>query len=185
MRRGAKQRFRGSLSDAHPSHVLAKPVRVCPGSFLPAASRAQITNMTKVWRKESTPRWDADKARIVGGAPVGVFDARYKELEVGSLVPGSWWRVEDGDATVGYGWLDVVWGDAEILVATDPSAQGQGVGTFILAHLEEEAASLGLNRLYNIVRPTHPDKAKVSAWLAKRGFLANEDGSLFRTVPRG
>lgn len=140
--------------------------------------------MALIWTKESTPRWDEDKARIVGGAPTGVFDVRYAELAVGSLVPGSWWRVQSDGETVGYGWLDVVWGDAEILLATDPNRPGQGIGTFVLAHLEEEAEQLGLNRLYNIVRPTHPDKVAVSAWLAKRGFLANEDGSLFRTVPK-
>ena len=136
------------------------------------------------WTKESTPRWDADKARIVGEAPTGVFDVRFRSLVEGQLVPGSWWRVTASDQTVGYGWLDVVWGDAEINLATAPAAQGQGVGSFVLERLEAEARWLGLNRLYNSVRPTHPDKAAVSAWLAKRGFEASEDGSLFRTVPR-
>ena len=77
-------------------------------------------------------------------------------------------------------------GDAEILLATAPDARGQGVGSFILDHLESEAHERGINYLYNTVRPTHPDRDRVSAWLRTHGFQANEDGSLFRAaVPRG
>ena len=79
--------------------------------------------MTLRWIRETPAHWDANKARIVGGAPPGIFDTRYKTCKIGELVPGEWWRVEDDAAVVGYGWLDVVWGDAEILLATDPSAQ--------------------------------------------------------------
>jgi len=138
--------------------------------------------MTLQWHKESTPRWDEAKQRIVAGAAPGTFDVRYKTLEVGQLVPGTWWRVDDDGRTVGYGWLDVVWGDAEILLATDTELRGQGVGSFVLEHLEAEAHGLGLNRLYNIVRPTHPEGEKVTRWLTKRGFVASEDGSLFKQV---
>ena len=70
------------------------------------------------WSKEESPRWDADKKRIVGSMPKGVFDVRYAELAEGDVVPGEWWRVEDDGAVVGFGWLDIVWGDAEILLAT-------------------------------------------------------------------
>ncbi|MCB9649534.1 MAG: GNAT family N-acetyltransferase [Deltaproteobacteria bacterium] len=138
--------------------------------------------MALEWTKERTPTWDEDKARIVGGADPGVFDARYKALRVGGLVPGTWWRVQDGGATVGYGWMDLVWGDAEILLAVAPDARGKGVGAFILERLADEARHLGLHRLYNIVRPTHPDSAKVTRFLTARGFTASEDGSLYRSV---
>ena len=138
------------------------------------------------WIREKPARWDDDKQRIVGDAPPGVFDRRYSTLEIEQLIPGEWWRVEEGDKIVGYGWLDVVWGDAEILLATDPSAQGHGVGSFALDRLEAEARSRGLNYLYNVVRPNHPDAPAISAWLEKRGFKASEDGSLLRAlVPRG
>ncbi|MEZ6197084.1 MAG: GNAT family N-acetyltransferase [Planctomycetota bacterium] len=139
--------------------------------------------MTLTWIHESNPHWDDDKVRIVGGAGGGVFDARYAALAAGESVPGEWWRVEDDGRVVGYGWLDVVWGDAEILLATHVEARGQGVGTFILEHLEHEARKRGLNRLYNTVRPKHPDRAAVSAWLEGKGFRGSEDGSLFRVVP--
>jgi ribosomal protein S18 acetylase RimI-like enzyme len=138
------------------------------------------------WIADKPPRWDDDKARIVGGAPAGVFDARFGRCEKGDMLPGEWWRVEQDGKIVGYGWLDVVWGDAEILLATDPELQGKGIGTFVLDNLEREARGKGLNYLYNIVRPTHPNRDEVSGWLKKRGFAPSEDGSLMRaTAARG
>lgn len=128
--------------------------------------------------KEGTTRWDDDKQRIVGDAPAGIFDRRYATLNPGDIVPGEWWRIEDGGDVVGYGWLDIVWGDAEILLATAPDARGGGVGSFILDELESQARAHGVNYLYNVVRPTHPDRAGVTAWFEKRGFKASEDGSL-------
>jgi len=142
--------------------------------------------MSLEWIRESgLPVWDADKKRIVAGAPAGVFDTRYGQLAAGEQVPGEWWRVEEDGETVGYGWLEVVWGDAEILLAVAPDAQGKGVGTFVLEHLEREANERGLNYLTNVVRPTHPEAGKVTAWLQKRGFKASEDGRLLRGVVTG
>jgi N-acetylglutamate synthase-like GNAT family acetyltransferase len=139
---------------------------------------------TWIWIRESPAHWDADKARIIGGAPVGAFDSRYRASPLGQLMAGEWWRVEDDGRVVGYGWLDAVWGDAEILLATDTEAQRHGVGTFILERLEDEAQSRGLNYLYNLVRPTHPRAAELSAWLEKRGFCPAEDGRLLRGTRR-
>lgn len=139
--------------------------------------------MTLRWIQEESPaKWDAGKARIVGRAPAGVFDSRFAKLTDGALVPAEWWRVEDEGRVVGYGWLDVNWGDAEILLATDPESRKRGVGTFILEHLEAEAFARGLNYLYNTVRATHPDRAALSAWLEKRGFTGSEDGRMLRAV---
>lgn len=140
--------------------------------------------MSLEWKADKPAKWDPDKARIVGGAPAGVFDARYARLDEGDLVPGDWWRVVDGDATVGFGWLDVVWGDAEILLAVDPQRKRGGVGSFILDRLAEEARRRGIHYLYNLVRPTHPDQAGVTAFLEGHGFQAGEDGSLFRTLTK-
>jgi len=135
------------------------------------------------WIRERNPVWDEPKDRIVGGVPAGVFDSRYDTLQKGNLVPGEWWRVEDEDGrVVGYGWLDVNWGDAEILLATEPDARGKGVGTFVLRQLEGEARARGLNYLYNLVRPTHPNAEDVAAWLSRRGFSQESDGRLLRAV---
>lgn len=136
------------------------------------------------WIPESPAVWDVDKAAIVGAAPVGVFDSRYASARVGAIVPAEWWRVEDGGRVVGYGWLDVIWGDAEILLATHVEARRRGVGTFILGQLESEARARGLNYLYNVVRATHPDGEAVAEWLVRRGFTRSVDGRLLRAVVR-
>jgi len=143
--------------------------------------------MSLRWIHEAAPRWDADKARIVGGAPAGIFDQRYAAMRAGDVAPGEWWRVEDDGKTAGYGWLDLVWGDAEILLATDPVARRRGVGSFILERLGEESRARGVNHMYNRVRETHPDAQALTRWLFQRGFAASsEDGRLLRAeVSRG
>ena len=139
--------------------------------------------MTFNWTREQPARWDDDKKRIIGGAPSGVFDARFGRCKEGDVLPGEWWCVtDDAGAKVGFGWLDVVWGDAEITIATDPAHEGKGVGSFIVEHLEHEARERSVNYVYNTVRPTHPKREEVSAWLGRRGFEHNEDGSQFRAI---
>jgi N-acetylglutamate synthase-like GNAT family acetyltransferase len=134
--------------------------------------------MSLRWIRETPPRWDGDKARIIGQAEAGIFDSRYRRLEEGEVLSALWWRVEDEGAIVGYGWLDSNWGDAEILLAVDQARQHSGVGDFILHRLHDEAAWAGLNYLTNIVRPTHPRAAELTAWLGKRGFIPSDDGRL-------
>ena len=143
--------------------------------------------MPFTWIREPSACWDANKQRIIAGARPGVFDTRYRECCHGDPVPGDWWRVEDAqaDRVVGYGWLDVVWGDAEILLATDPELRGRGIGSFILSQLDREASLRGLGYIYNTVRPTHPDEHAVKAWLTSRGFQEKEDGRLVRRVGIG
>jgi GNAT superfamily N-acetyltransferase len=133
------------------------------------------------WKHEDGPaRWDDDKQRIVGDAPDGTFEGIH--YGKGDLVAGDWWRVEDGGKVVGYGWMDTVWGDAQILLAVDADARGKGVGTFILDHLESEAKGQGLNYLFNVVPPKHPDPDGITAWLTKRGFEPSQEDRLSRRV---
>ncbi len=139
--------------------------------------------MALEWIRENPPRWDADKARIVGDAPEGIFGLPRRAE--GELVAGEWWRVEEDGRVVGYGWMDTVWGDAEILLAVDPAARGRGVGSFVVERLEAEAAARGLNYLYNVVRPTHPERDAVVAWLEGRGFERRRDGRLVKRVVGG
>lgn len=140
--------------------------------------------MSYDWKHEQGAEWDEPKRRIIGGAPAGIFDRRYQDIALGERVPGEWWRLEDDGAVVGYGWMDVVWGDAEILLAVAPEARGSGAGSYILERLAEEAQSRGLNYMYNVIRPTHPEAASLDAWLRARGFGASDDGSLLRAATR-
>lgn len=139
--------------------------------------------MNLQWIHETPPQWDADKARLIRAAPPGTLGVdKLARFAVGDLIPGDWWRVEVGGAIVGYGWMDSTWGDAEILLFVDPERRRQGVGTFILTHLEDEARSRGFNYLYNVIPKNHPDGAGIERWLGNREFNAFADGSLRRSV---
>ncbi|HEX5041807.1 MAG TPA: GNAT family N-acetyltransferase [Candidatus Polarisedimenticolaceae bacterium] len=134
--------------------------------------------MTRRWIHESPARWDADKEAVLGAAPPGALDV--EAFRRSSILPGDWWRVEEEGRTVAYGFMDAVWGDAEILVAVGPEAQGRGVGGFVLDRLEEEARARGLRYLYNVVRPSHPKGAEVTRWLTSRGFKDSDQGGVLR-----
>jgi N-acetylglutamate synthase-like GNAT family acetyltransferase len=132
------------------------------------------------WVHDPDPRWDEDRERVFSTVPPGVFRAVARPP--GERLPGDWWRVEDGGRVVGYGWLDDVWGDAEILLAVEEGARGTGAGRFMLARLEDEAAARGLNYVLNVVHDTHPDRAAVTAWFLAHGFAGAEDGQLRKRV---
>lgn len=133
------------------------------------------------WQKEDVPRWDADKQRLFDDTAL---------LSVGMDRPGpytcladEWWRVTDAQgAVVGYGWLDSEWGDAQITFFADPDHRGEGIGAFILDHLDDEARQRGLNYIYNIVPDSHPDRAWMTSWLARRGLHKSTQGDLRRRV---
>ena len=109
--------------------------------------------------------WDADKARVIGGAPEGAFVLTFTD---GESLPGDWWSARGADGeVVGYGRLDTTWGgDAEILLAVAPDRQESGVGTFILGKLDEEAAVAG-PQLHPQPDP-RPCAARSGARLARR-----------------
>ena len=133
--------------------------------------------MALTWVREEQARWDADKQRIIGGAPEGVFDIEHAD---GDPMTGDWWAAKDGGTVVGYGWLDSAWGDAEILLAVDLHAQAQGVGSFVLDNIEHEAAARGVNYVYNTIRATHPRRAEVQEWLEARGFRGDDRDDTLR-----
>jgi ribosomal protein S18 acetylase RimI-like enzyme len=130
------------------------------------------------WQHEASPSWDADKRRVIGSAPAGVFDLHFRE---GQPLPGDWWVATAEGRVVGYGWLDATWGgDAEILLAVDATTRQQGVGSFVLSHLEDEAAARGLNYVYNTVRETHPGRDDLHDWLAVRGYRGGTSDTTLR-----
>jgi len=140
-----------------------------------------------VWVREESPVWDEGKQRIIGGAPEGAFVLPFTE---GDPLPGEWWSVRaraEGEggtegAIVGYGRLDIGWGgDAEVLLAVDPGHQTLGVGSFVLARLEEEAGARGINYVYNTIRD-HDARDLVHDWLVVRGFRGAVDGDLRKRV---
>ena len=133
------------------------------------------------WVKDDDPRWDADRERVFATVRARRLP-RASRGKPGERLPSDWWRVEDDGRVVGYGWLDDVWGDAEILLAVEGSARGTGAGAFALARLEDEAAARGLNYVVNVVRDTHPDRDAVTAWFLAHGFTGTDDGRLRKQV---
>ena len=136
--------------------------------------------MQLTWFHEETPVWDDDKVRVIGGAPDGAFVIPFQD---GQSLPGDWWSARTSDdAVVGYGRLDTTWGgDAEILLAVDPARQQQGIGSFILARLEDEAAARGINYVHNTIRE-HTERDLVHDWLVVRGFRGPSDSVLRKRV---
>jgi GNAT superfamily N-acetyltransferase len=134
------------------------------------------------WVHESPAVWDDAKARILGTAAPGVF--KFGGAGPGELLPGDWWHVLDGDRIVGFGWMDINWADGEILVAVDPAAQRGGVGSFVLARLEDEARARGVNYLYNVIPPAHPEPVRLAGWLEKHGYVPHGGGLLRAAVAR-
>jgi len=132
------------------------------------------------WVREKRPVWDADKVRIIGGAPAGAFVLAFGD---GEELPGEWWAARDGRGeAVGFGRLDTTWGgDAEILLAVAPDRQEGGVGSFILDRLDAEAAQRGINYIHNRIRE-HSHRDVVHDWLVVRGFRGPVDGDLRRRV---
>jgi N-acetylglutamate synthase-like GNAT family acetyltransferase len=132
------------------------------------------------WVKDDDPRWDADRERVFATIGTDVFPGLARQM--GDQLPSDWWRVEDGGRVVAYGWLDDVWGNAEILLAVDEAARGTGAGAFALARLEDEAAARGLNYVVNVVRDTHPERTAVTDWFLAHGFTGTDDGRLGKQV---
>jgi GNAT superfamily N-acetyltransferase len=139
---------------------------------------------SREWIHESPAHWDREKSRLIGGAAPGIFDPRLLDRPLGSLLPGDWWRAEEDGKVVGYGWMDLIWGDAEILLVVDEAARGRGIGSWILDRLEQEAFASGVRYTYNQIRATHPDLDTVQRWLEARRFVASSDGRLLRAVVR-
>jgi GNAT superfamily N-acetyltransferase len=135
------------------------------------------------WIREDAPCWDADKQRLFGEAELAA--TALNPPAPGAVVADEWWHVADAAGViVGYGWLDSEWGDAEVTFVVAPDRRGEGVGEFIIDHLEAEAVARGLNYIYNVVPATSPNPEWVTAWLVGQGFVAG-DGDLRRRVREG
>jgi GNAT superfamily N-acetyltransferase len=130
------------------------------------------------WHAEPSPtRFDAQKKAFFARLTPGTV----RVDPAGDFLPGSWWRLEVDGELAGYGWMDVTWGDAQILLAVDPDLRGKGYGKAILEHLEFEAHREGLGYLFNTIPADHPDPDAVRGFLEANGFARSGlDGRLLR-----
>src|SRR5579863_4025925 len=137
--------------------------------------------MTLHWTKEDAPVWDAAKRDVFG--PDGLAATGLVPPADGAPLADEWWRVtDDAGAVAGYGWLDSEWGDAQVTFLVAPARPGAGIGEFIVARLEHEAAQRGLNYIYNVVPASHPEPAWMTGWLTGHGFAVSGSGDLRRQV---
>ena len=133
------------------------------------------------WVKEDVPRWDSDKQRLFDDT--ALLSVGMDRPGAGTPLADEWWHVVDDEgAIVGYGWLDSEWGDAQITFFVDPSRRGEGIGSFVLDHLEDESHKRGLNYIYNVVPDSHPDRAWMTGWLQRHGLRESTHGDLRRQV---
>lgn len=132
------------------------------------------------WTHDTAPTWDADRRRIVGAWP-GSFPSLVAAHE-GAPLPGRWWAASENGTRVGFGWMDVTWGDAEVWLAVSPEAHHRGVGSFILERLVAEARKQGLRYLYNRIPPGHAQPGPLKSWLVRRSFGLSGDGLYKRLV---
>ncbi len=121
------------------------------------------------WIREPFPvRRNDAMARILGSIPPGSLS-----LPEGDLLPGDWWRLESNGEVVGYGWMDVTWGDAQVMIAVSADHRKAGHGATIVDHLAKEAHQRGLAYLFNTIPADHPDPDGVRAFLERQGFVSS------------
>ena len=128
----------------------------------------------------STPVWDADKQRIIGGAPEGAFVLPFRRRRAaGRVVVGPRRRRRRSSATAASTSAGAA--TPRSCSPSTRSARSEGVGTFVLGSLEDEALRRGLNYVYNTVRE-HSERDLVHDWLVVRGFRGAVDGDLRKRV---
>ncbi|GEM_PF-5388488 len=126
------------------------------------------------WIKEDKAIWNENKARIIG-SNIGSF---FLDFPVQSdILPGEWFNLTDENGEiVGYGWINVSEGDAEISVAIDGKYQGRGYGSQIIDNLYREVESLGFEEIIVVVRQENPNASDVVKWAYKNGYVAEWPG---------
>ena len=71
--------------------------RLCSSYTSPRKAWLDVTTDSAdglTWVREEAPVWDADKSRVIGGAPEGAFVLGFED---GQALPGEWWAVRDAD----------------------------------------------------------------------------------------
>ncbi len=138
-----------------------------------------MTTSSYVWLKEDAPAWDTQKDHLFGAAEIAAVGIDRPQPD--ESIADEWWRVVDASAAVvAYGWLDSEWGDARISFVVAAGHRGQGIGEFVIDHLEDEAFARGLNYIYNVIPASHPNPSWIRHWLIVRGFSVDPEGNLRR-----
>lgn len=100
------------------------------------------------------------------GGYIAVADASGWVVGTGAFLPAA--HAPDD----GHTWFEIV------KMATDPSAQGQGIGAAILDQLIDEARSRGADRIW---LETNRQLEAATALYERKGFVALEEGDQWET----
>jgi ribosomal protein S18 acetylase RimI-like enzyme len=130
-------------------------------------------NFMMDWIQEQPALWDETKQNILG-ANKGAFDIEH--TQVGGELDGVWFKLIDNNEIIGYGWIDLAYGNPEISIAVDSHKRFSGYGNTILRNLEEKALALGFSEVECIVRRKNADAINAIKWFHRNGFVPDWPG---------
>ena len=131
-----------------------------------ALNRRWIDEMFGMEEKDRRQLEHPKNAILDPGGYIAVADASGWVVGTGAILPAH-------DAPDdGHSWMEVV------KMATDPSAQGQGIGSAVLDRLVEEAQTRGSDRIW---LETNRQLEAATAIYERKGFVALADDEVWET----
>ena len=129
-------------------------------------NRAWIEEMFGMEEKDRRHLEHPLKTIIEPGGYIAVADANGWVVGTGAILPAAF-APDDGNT-----WMEIV------KMATEPSAQGQGIGAAVLDRLVDVARERGANRVW---LETNSQLEAATALYEKKGFVALSDEEAWET----
>lgn len=134
------------------------------------------------WIEDHDPRWDEDRETIFATVSDDLVPAGFRVP--GRRLPGTWWRVKDGDTAVAQGWLLILPDRAVALLAVAEAGVASGAGGFGVVQLGREVGDRGFGRVVTMIRRKYPRCAAVTVWTLERETLRPSPTRQGRSTPR-
>ncbi|MFL0356607.1 GNAT family N-acetyltransferase [Erythrobacter sp. GH1-10] len=133
-----------------------------------------FASLNRAWIEEMFGMEDKDRRQlehpvktiIEPGGYIAVADAKGWVVGTGAVLPAAF-APDDGNT-----WMEIV------KMATEPSAQGQGIGAAVLDRLVDVARDRGANRIW---LETNSQLEAATALYEKKGFVALSDAENWDT----
>ena len=133
-----------------------------------------FASLNRAWIEEMFGMEDKDRRQlehpvktiIEPGGYIAVADAKGWVVGTGAVLPAAF-APDDGNT-----WMEIV------KMATEPSAQGQGIGAAVLDRLVDVARERGANRIW---LETNSQLEAATALYEKKGFVALSDAENWDT----
>lgn len=135
---------------------------------------AAFASLNRAWIEEMFGMEDKDRRQLENplktiiepGGYITVADAHGWVVGTGAIVPAAF-APDDGNI-----WMEIV------KMATEPSAQGQGIGAAVLSRLIEVGQERGATRIW---LETNRQLEAATALYEKMGFVALDDDAMWET----